>query len=257
MASIFDGSIDSIGKETKNVRVPSGIPGFDDILGDGFPNGSLYILSGPYGGHHLTFAQQVLYNHAIAKGNVAYYVVENSSDDIMEDMALFNWHVNKYVDDGSWKFVRLLPPSIEKIAKLTDEIPMEKRIALKSSLIPFQDDFLSSLKEGRWCAMNFSYLAQNFPIDIMVESLLYMLTAIRKHGGVHFLFLTEGLLETKNANTIKDLVDGVFEFENTERAIEYGTTLHIRKMRKAILSTRMVKITLMPSGMIAETASRI
>ena len=150
-----------------------------------------------------------------------------------------------------------LPPSIEKVAKLTDEIPMETRIPLKSSLIPFQDDFLSSLKEGRWCALNFSYLTQNFPLDTMVEALLYMLSAIRKYGGVHFLFLTDGLLETKSANTIKDLVDGVFEFENTERAIEYGTTLHIRKMRKAILSTRMVKITLMPSGMVAETASRI
>jgi KaiC/GvpD/RAD55 family RecA-like ATPase len=53
------------------------------------------------------------------------------------------------------------------------------------------------------------------------------------------------------------MADGVFEFENTERAIEYGTTLHVRKMRRTVLSTRTIKITLMPSGMVAETASRI
>jgi len=258
LASVFEGRIDSPAEiEKKNVRLPSGIPGFDDLLGEGFPNGSLYILSGPYGGHNSTFAQQVLYNRVISKGNVAYYVIENSSDDITEDMAVFNWHISKYVDDGSWKFIRLLPPSIEKIAKLTDEVPMEARIPLKSSLMPFQDSFLAMLKEERWCTMNISYIMQNFAQNDIVELLLYMLAAVRKHGGVHFLLLTEGLIEAKTMNTIKDLVDGVFEFENTERAIEYGTTLHIRKMRRTVLSTRMIKITLMPSGMVAETASRI
>jgi KaiC/GvpD/RAD55 family RecA-like ATPase len=257
LSSVFDEKIGSALEEKKDSRLPSGIPGFDDILGDGFPNASLYILSGPYGGHHLTFAQQVLYNHMVSKGNVAYYTIENSSEDIMDDMAIFNWHINKYVDDGSWKFIRLLPPAIEKVARLTDEAPMEERISLKSSLVPLQDDFLSRLKEGRWSALNFSYITQNYPLDNVVELLLYMLAAIRKYGGIHFLFLTEGLTDAKTANTVKDLIDGVFEFENTERAIEYGTTLHIRKMRKTVLTTRTVKITLMPSGMVAETASRI
>jgi len=256
LSSVFDGRIDSL-KENKDVRLPSGIPGFDDLLGDGFPNATLHVLSGPYGGHHLTFAQQVLYNHAISKGSIAYYVVENAGNDVMDDMAVFNWHINKYVDDGSRKFIRLLPPVMEKIAKLSDEDPMEKRIPLRSSLIPFQDDFLTNLKEGRWCVLNLSYITQNFSLDNIVELLLYMLTAIRKYGGIHFMFLTEGLVEAKTANTIKDLVDGVFEFDTADRAIEYGTTLNIRKMRKTVLSTRTMKITLMPSGMVAETASRI
>lgn len=254
---MFEGRVDSATEIKKNIRLPSGIPGFDDLLGEGFPNGSLYILSGPYGGHNSTFAQQILYNRIISKGKVAYYVIENSSDDIIEDMAVFNWHINEYIDDSSWKFIRLLPPSIEKITKLTEDVPMEARIPMKSSLVPFQDDLLKMLKEGRWCTLNISYLMQNSSQNDMVELLLYMLASIRKYGGVHFLLLTEGLIEAKVMNTIKDLVDGVFEFENTDRAIEYGITLHIRKMRRTALSTRMVKITLMPSGMVAEAASRI
>lgn len=258
MSSIFDGNVDStLGEEKRSVRLPSGIPSFDDLLGDGFPEASLHILSGPYGGHHLTFAQQVLYNHAISKGNIAYYVIENSADDIIEDMSVFNWNINKYVDDGSWKFIHLLPPIMEKIAKLSEGNPLEERIPLRSSLIPFQESLLKMLKEGRWTAVNFSYLAQSFSVDSVVELILYMTTAIRKYGGVHFMFLTEGILDKKVENIVKDLVDGVFEFENTERAIEYGTTLHIRKLRKTVLNTRTVKVTLMPTGMVAETTSRI
>lgn len=256
MASIFEG-IDSKIVEKESTRLPSGIPGFDDLLGGGFPDGSLYILSGPYGGHNATFAQQVLYNRIVSKGKVAYYIIENPGNDIIEDMALFSWNIEGYVDDGSWKFVRLLPPTIEKIVKLTQENPMEEGIPLRATLAPLQDDFLARLKDNRWCMLNISYLLQNFGSQDIMELLIYMIAAVRKYGGVHFLLLTEGLVDNKIANMAKDLVDGVFEFEDSERAIEYGTTLHIRKMRKTVLSTRTIKITLMPSGMVAETVSRI
>lgn len=236
----------------RKIRLPSGIRGFDDLIGGGFPHGSLHILSGPYGGHHSTLVQQILYHHMISKGKVAYYVIEDSSQDIMDDMAVQKWNIERYVDDGSWKFIRLLPPSIEKIVELAEENPMEEEIPLKPSLVPLRDSLLAMLSERRWCVLNISYLMQNYSQSEIVELLLYMLAAMRRYGGAHFLLLTEGLLEEGVVNAVKSTVDGVFEFEDTGRAIEQGTTLNVRKMRKTVLSSRTIKITLMPSGIVAE-----
>jgi hypothetical protein len=46
---------------------------------------------------------------------------------------------------------------------------METRVLLKSSLMPFQDNFLAVLKEGRWCTLNISYLMQNFAQNDIVQ----------------------------------------------------------------------------------------
>ncbi len=238
-------------------RIPSRVKGLDDLIGGGFSDGSVHIISGYYSGHHSTFAQQILYNHMVSKGMVAYYLVENSSQDVMDEMSVHKWNIERYVDDGSWKFIRLLPPSMENISELAEEHPMEEAILLKSSLSPLRDSLLAMLKEGRWCVIDATYLMQSYSQSEIVEILMFMLVALRRHGGVHFLLMTEGLVDEKVATAAKNTADGVLEFEKTEQGIEQGAILHIRKMRKTVLGGRSVKVTLMPSGIVAEKFASI
>ncbi len=55
------------------VRVPTGIPGFDTILGGGLFKGGLYIVQGPPGTGKTTFGNQVCFDH-VTRGGRALYV---------------------------------------------------------------------------------------------------------------------------------------------------------------------------------------
>ena len=53
-------------------RVPTGIDGFDTILGGGFLKGGLYIVQGTPGTGKTTLANQICFNHVAAGGRALY-----------------------------------------------------------------------------------------------------------------------------------------------------------------------------------------
>lgn len=55
-------------------RSPSGIPGLDEIVGGGFPRGSLIVLAGEPGTGKTTFSAQFIYRGAIDYGEKGIYV---------------------------------------------------------------------------------------------------------------------------------------------------------------------------------------
>ncbi|MBV9521258.1 MAG: recombinase RecA [Alphaproteobacteria bacterium] len=53
-------------------RVPSGIPGLDEILDGGFLSGGIYIIQGPPGAGKTIFGNQISFSHAARGGRVLY-----------------------------------------------------------------------------------------------------------------------------------------------------------------------------------------
>ncbi|MBL6080069.1 AAA family ATPase [Belnapia sp. T18] len=53
-------------------RVPTGVPGLDTILNEGFPRGGIHILQGVPGAGKTTLANQICYHHAAAGGRALY-----------------------------------------------------------------------------------------------------------------------------------------------------------------------------------------
>lgn len=237
--------------------IPTGIPGFDDSLGQGLPSGNLYLLSGTLESCQILFAQEVLYNNVIRKTKVAYYTIENSSTDIINDMNLYKMNIQDYVDDGSWLFTRLILPNMKKVIDVLPEVPMEQKINLEGSLSALMNHFHDAVKEGRNTVIHLQHLIRTFPLDDLHNLLLFITGVIRKYGGIHFLLLTEGSYDPTVGITIKDSVDAVFEISSSMRGTEIENIVAIQKIRNVIPRTRQIRLALRENGLATETIRRV
>ncbi len=91
-------------------KIKSGIKGLDEMLGGGFPAGSLILLAGSCGTGKSTFAMQFLYNGAAKFNEPGVYVsLEEEPEQIIGDMAAFGWDIKKLV---SQKKIIIIKPEI-------------------------------------------------------------------------------------------------------------------------------------------------
>src|SRR5213594_3474551 len=84
-------------------RIPSGIPGFDQIVGGGLIRDRVYLLTGPAGAGKTIFSTQFLYN-GISKYNEngVYVVLEETPQQLRENVYnSFGWNIQTYEDNGN------------------------------------------------------------------------------------------------------------------------------------------------------------
>lgn len=218
------------------------------------PSGNLYLLSSSLGSNADLFAQQIL-NHIIADmGKVAYYTVERSSLDIIQDMELFGMNIEQYIKDGSWVFTRLVVPSMKSMIETS--VLQEKKINL-DSLSELGKNFEEKVKEGYNTALHLSHLIRNFSLEEIQNLLFIMAEVTRKYGGIHFILMSEDSHEKSLVVTVKDTVDSVFEFTSQVRDEEMENILTIRKIRNMIPKARVIMLSVKSTGLVTETTSRI
>lgn len=271
MASVFGSADDSnsgptanraldevlINQQKQQETIKTGIPGFDENLGQGLPGGNIYLLTGNIGSNTEQFAQQILYSTLISKSKIAYYNVESSSTDVIQDMKVRKMNIQQYVDDGSWKFVRIIPQKTRKVLEALPEEPMEHRIYLEETLTPLMNNFYESAEEKRNTIIHLTALAKNYSHDELQNLLLYLKGIARRHGGIHFLMLTEEAIDTATTVSIKSLVDSVFEISTTYRGNELESIVAIPKIRNMVPRTRRVRLTERDTGLSTETIRRV
>jgi len=235
-----------------------GMQGLEYVLGGGIPEESLYFLTGESGSFYATFAQQALYNNIVSKGRAAYYTVEAPSSDIEDDMKLYNWNIKEYVDDGTWVFVRPLPPQLQQIADVLPDLPYEERVNLSSSsTAALTQSLLLRLKEGRWTCLSLSYLLNVYPAQEIINLIMFYVNAVHRYGGVHFLILPAGIHDDRQVAYLKSLVDGVLSFKFVQGFGQSEGEIEVEKMRRIIPKTKLIRHVVQSDGIAIETTARI
>jgi KaiC/GvpD/RAD55 family RecA-like ATPase len=80
-------------------RTKSGVPGFDEIIGGGFPEGTCCLVTGTAGSGKTTFAVQFLYKGISEYGENGVYVsLEERPKDLRQEMLNFGWDLKKMED---------------------------------------------------------------------------------------------------------------------------------------------------------------
>ncbi|MFQ5892338.1 MAG: ATPase domain-containing protein, partial [Candidatus Methanofastidiosia archaeon] len=78
-------------------RTKSGIPGFDEITGGGFPTGTCCLVSGNVGAGKTTFGMQFLYNGIVQYNeNGIYVALEERPEDLRAEMLVFGWNLSEF-----------------------------------------------------------------------------------------------------------------------------------------------------------------
>lgn len=238
--------------------VPSGIPGFDEALGQGLVEGNIYLLVSDSGEHSKQMSHQILYNRIISKSRVTYYTFEDSSEDIIEEMSHYNMHIHKFVNEGSWKFVRIVSSDLKQIIDRLPEHPLDEKVSLDGEIGDLINHFSEQMKNDHDTIMQFTHLIRELtPVQIQ-QLMLYLKGLARKHGGIHFIILNKGGDNlTEKEFILRDLADSVFDLTTSIKGNALEITTTIKKARKMHVVSRKLNLVEKNGVLSTSTIQRI
>jgi len=213
------------------------IEGLDEILGGGLPEKSVVLMTGEPGSGYDILAQQIMYQHAIHNEKSSYFTTSRSTDAVKEDLSTFGWNITPLEQQGNWAFYQTSVATA--MLTLTQEIPQ-------------------TVSKGRWTLIDsLSYLILTQKYISVVKTVELLLENARKHGGIHFLLLTQKMHDTETETTMQHLADGVIEFTAQETVGGIDRRMRIKKMRTAVYEPRLIPFNITDHGITIETAVRI
>lgn len=84
-----------------NIRVPTGIPGFDELCEGGLTRDRSYLISGSAGTGKTIFGLQFLYNGITRYGeNGIYITTQERPDQVKENIKSFGWDFEAFENEG-------------------------------------------------------------------------------------------------------------------------------------------------------------
>ncbi|AWB27896.1 RAD55 family ATPase [Halococcoides cellulosivorans] len=90
------------------MRVSSGVPGFDDLVQGGLLTERLYVVSGPPGSGKTTFSTMFIMEGARSGENCLYVTMHETEEELVQDMAGFDFGFEKAVQSDAIRFLNLV-----------------------------------------------------------------------------------------------------------------------------------------------------
>lgn len=112
-------------------KLPTGIPGYDQLSHGGLPRGRSTLVGGTAGSGKTIFAVQFLAEGIIHRGESGVFVTfEEPPEDIRTNMAGFGWDLAQWEKEGKWAFVDASPQPVgeDVIAGVFDLRAMVARV---------------------------------------------------------------------------------------------------------------------------------
>ena len=129
-------------QSTNPERVPTDIPGFDELCEGGLLRKRTYLVSGTAGAGKTIFGLQYLYNGIINYGeNGIYLSIEEAPVKVRENAKLFGWDLKILEDEGKLAIIdaRSVRFGRSSTNKSVDIEPLEIRSILEKILIKQED----------------------------------------------------------------------------------------------------------------------
>ncbi len=119
-------------------RVPSGIPGLDELVEGGFPKSSAILVAGGTGTGKTTFLSQFIWEGLKRGENCLFVTLEETPEEIKGDAAVFGWDFETYEQNGQLRIEYFDPFELGDLAnRLADMIKMNNyaRVAIDSTAL--------------------------------------------------------------------------------------------------------------------------
>jgi len=101
-------------------RVPTGIPGLDELMSGGFAENTVNLVSGPAGSAKSLLALQYIYNGVKDKDETGIYLtLEEPRENILRALSAYGLDITKYEEEG--KFILLDLGEVRRRVKTTEE----------------------------------------------------------------------------------------------------------------------------------------
>jgi len=190
-------------------RIPSGIEGFDSIIG-GFPAGSLIIVAGNPGTGKTVFSAQFIYRGIVDYGENGVYVsFAENREMFYESMKSFGFYFKQLEKEDKFSFLDMVTVRDEGLSSILSMVVEEVR----------------NLNAKRLVIDSFSAMAQAFtePIDVRIVAHTVLSRIIRQTSCTTLLVVEAPVGEEKIGLGMEEFVaDGVIYLK---RRILNGTLL--------------------------------
>jgi circadian clock protein KaiC len=175
-------------------RVKIGIPGVDELIEGGIPEGFVVIVTGPPGTGKSTFSMHFLIDGLKNNEKCIYFSFEEKVEHLIKQSIRFGWDIGKYIDNGYLEIFGFTMLSTEEIIEIFD-VFKPKRIIF-DSLNTFFDihDFRRS---PQW---------RNILKEIREKKITCLAITEKKHG-----------LDVKEYDEFDFMGDGVVFFDKRQR----------------------------------------
>jgi KaiC/GvpD/RAD55 family RecA-like ATPase len=200
-----------------SARTPTGIPGLDSLIGGGFLENSVNLVTGETGTGKTIFCSQFIWN-GLQKGETGLYItLEEKPEDIKEDAMIFGWDFEKFEKKGLCRIIYHDPAQVNNLGSvIIDEI--------------------RTLKAKRLVIDSTSLIGLNVQEPSQIRKvLLNIVNIIKKTGCVALLIseIPEDMKALSRFGVEEFVVDAVVILNYLEYASgELNRSLIIRKMRR-------------------------
>jgi len=232
-----------VAKTNFKKRKSTGVPGLDDMIGGGYPEGHIILLTGNTGTGKSTFGMQFLVE-GMKEGEKCVFVnLEEPLTQVRKTGESHGWDIPKYEEEGLLNFIspNLIDTYPDKF--LYEVIETIDETKAKRLLI----DSVSSLPSG------------GMSEDKLRENLLQLNSALKKRGvtaAMTFLssnmFSSSGetILGTTAASDLRlsSLTDGIILMRYVEKENTVGKVMNVIKMRGIGHSKEIRKFTIEEDG---------
>lgn len=120
-------------KIKKEVRVPTGINYFDDLIEGGFEKNSINLMVGGTGSGKTIFATQFLMEGIKRGENCLYITFEEKKEGFYDNMKEFGWDLKKFETDGNFTFLEYTPEKVKTMLEegggVVESIILRKKIS--------------------------------------------------------------------------------------------------------------------------------
>jgi KaiC/GvpD/RAD55 family RecA-like ATPase len=197
-------------------RIPSGIPGFDELVSGGFNRESVNLIVGGPGCGKSLFCLQFLWNGITQHGEEGLFVsFEEDLDELREDARAIGWDFGPHEASGMMRFMKVNPYAMQDVHyQILEEILRSnaKRIVMDS--VSIYGLFLHSSFEVR-------------------KDLIDLAIALKKKRNCVTLLVAESVGNKISRFDVEEfLCDSIIFFSFESMGGQFSRSLIVRKMRR-------------------------
>lgn len=169
-------------------KVPTGIPGFDELIAGGFPEGSMNIVNGPAGSAKSLFSMQFIYNGALDNDVGIYLSVEESRDNLLMAARSYGMDIEEMERQGRLFLIDLGGMMRERVS--ADEDVKHELVGFKT-LQAFLERFLSQMKVDRLVIDSLTAIAIYYRSEEDFRQEIFRFTRFLKRKGITGILISE------------------------------------------------------------------
>ncbi|MBX8631357.1 MAG: KaiC domain-containing protein [Thermoplasmata archaeon] len=225
----------------------TGIDGLDEMLGGGFPAGSIVAVLGSFGTGKTTMSLQYVLKGLSSGEKCIYISLEEDERSILKNAMTYGWDLQRYIDSSSLSIIKLEPSDARSaIERVRSEFP----------------SFIKNFGAGRIVIDSVSLLTMLYEDANERRAVLFNLCKLIRQTGAGAMLtseVNENHPSSSRDGMVEYTVDGVIYLQSIESrdGSEQQLTLRIVKMRGIGHSRRIRPYSISREGIIVHSGSEV